>query len=802
MVRAPEPLEAAVAGGVCVALFAWLRRGRPASYPGDAIPESSRLKRSATFQAAGLKVEKGWAPVEEESSDLLPHKVSGQQVWVFKPGSGGENPSFNAAENPNSADIIFRLAKLQEWKGPHPDGSPKDVLGAARKGFNFYQMLQCKDGQWAGDYGGPHFLLPGFVIAAYITGHLDTIFPAPHQKAIQVYLLNHQQEDGGWGSHIESPSTMFGTVINYVALRLVGVKSQEPACDKARAFMHQHGGALYAPSWAKFWLAVLGVYEWEGIAPVPPEMWLLPQWFPLHPGRFWCHCRMVYLPMCWLYARRFSYSALQDPLTVALRSELYTEKYGDIDWRRHVHSVADIDNYSPLNPVMRLLQDVLLVYERFGPWKWLRQLSCDFALEYIHSEDVETNYLTIGPVSKALHLLVSWVAAGGPGESASKSRSFQAHIARVPAYLWVAEDGMKVQGYNGSMAWDTSFAVQAAVETDLVDEFKEMSKKAWGWLVREQVRSLPQGDWKHWRQPIQGGWGFSTAEQAWPVSDTTAEAFKAVLQLRKFACIQTEGEHMPDQHLFDTARFLLSYQNNDGGWATYENTRGWKWYELMNPSEVFGDIMIDYSYVECSASAMQALALFSEQFPTHRRREIATAIRRGARFIEAMQRADGSWYGCWGNCFTYGCWFGVEGLLCAGRSKSCSAIRRCVQFLLGKQAADGGWGEDFANCFNRDYAVREKLYGCDSGSTVVQTSWALLALMAADCQESTAVQRGVQLLLRRQLASGDWAQENIGGVFNRSIGITYTSFRNVFPLWALGRFAKDYGPRHGCQLVL
>lgn len=42
---------------------------------------------------------------------------------------------------------------------------------------------------------------------------------------------------------------------------------------------------------------------------------------------------------------------------------------------------------------------------------------------------------------------------------------------------------------------------------------------------------------------------------------------------------------MPDQHLFDTARFLLSYQNNDGGWATYENTRGWKWYELMNPSE-------------------------------------------------------------------------------------------------------------------------------------------------------------------------------------------------------------------------
>ena len=31
--------------------------------------------------------------------------------------------------------------------------------------------------------------------------------------------------------------------------------------------------------------------------------------------------------------------------------------------------------------------------------------------------------------------------------------------------------------------------------------------------------------------------------------------------------------------------------------------------------------------------------------------------------------------------------------------------------------------------------------------------------------------------------------------------LRYTSFRNVFPLWALGHFAKEYGPRHGCKLV-
>ena len=46
-------------------------------------------------------------------------------------------------------------------------------------------------------------------------------------------------------------------------------------------------------------------------------------------------------------------------------------------------------------------------------------------------------------------------------------------IVTTPLAERVRQDGMKVQGYNGSMAWDTSFAVQAAVEADLVAEFKD-----------------------------------------------------------------------------------------------------------------------------------------------------------------------------------------------------------------------------------------------------------------------------------------------------------------------------------------
>lgn len=62
--------------------------------------------------------------------------------------------------------------------------------------------------------------------------------------------------------------------------------------------IHSRGGATHITSWGKFWLAVLGVYSWDGQNPLSPEMWLLPynKWTGigyLHPGRFWCHCRMV-----------------------------------------------------------------------------------------------------------------------------------------------------------------------------------------------------------------------------------------------------------------------------------------------------------------------------------------------------------------------------------------------------------------------------------------------------------------------------------------------------------------------------
>jgi cycloartenol synthase len=72
----------------------------------------------------------------------------------------------------------------------------------------------------------------------------------------------------------------------------------------------------------------------------------------------------------------------------------------------------------------------------------------------------------------------------------------------------------------------------------------------------------------------------------WPISDCTAEGLKAVLLLRNQGCITAGCQTITDERLYKALNVLLALQNVDGGWATYENNRGYSWYEWLNPSEV------------------------------------------------------------------------------------------------------------------------------------------------------------------------------------------------------------------------
>lgn len=102
---------------------------------------------------------------------------------------------------------------------PHP----KTPLESAENGLEFFSKLQLPPGNWGCEYGGPMFLISGFVITWYVT---KTPIPEAYKIELKNYLYARQHpEDGGWGLHIEGDSSVFGTAMNYVALRLLGADS-------------------------------------------------------------------------------------------------------------------------------------------------------------------------------------------------------------------------------------------------------------------------------------------------------------------------------------------------------------------------------------------------------------------------------------------------------------------------------------------------------------------------------------------------------------------------------------------------
>jgi lanosterol synthase len=355
---------------------------------------------------------------------------------------------------------------------------------------------------------------------------------------------------------------------------------------------------------------------------------------------------------------------------------------------------------------------------------------------------------------------------------------------------WSWEDAEEGLRYNGahSHTWDTAFTVQAILDGPSAGSMERSLASAYRYLRASQMKTeIPDGE-KWYRDRRLGGWCFSDEHHQWPVSDCTAEALSAALLIEERLALPAEriGEPM----LCEAAAFILSRQNDDGGWGSYERNRGTLALEHVNPSEMFGNCMVELSYVECTASCVAGLSRFRKRFPGVRREQIDRAIDRGVAKILAEQKADGSWEGFWGVNYTYGIMYCLEGLTAAGLSASHSAVRRACAWLLSKQKPDGGWGEHYSSCEKRRYVEHQR-------SQVIMTSWALMALLIAQDPSWDAIEKGVRLLASRQLPDGDFPKEGVGGVFFNTAMHHYCLYKNYFSAWALGRYEKKRRRRAG-----
>ncbi|MEM1007532.1 MAG: terpene cyclase/mutase family protein [Myxococcota bacterium] len=666
------------------------------------------------------------------------------------------------------AQPTHTLANLDDIEQSQNANDVQPLHDTLERGFAFLASTQSEDGSWSGDYGGPMFLIPMYVIAAYLCERL----PEDEQRTqIVTYIRSTQNPDGGVGIHAEAEeSMMFCTVLCYVALRLLQEPADAPAMVKMRQWMHDNGTALGAASWAKWFLCLLNLYDYAGIHPILPELYLLPRSGPFHPGHLWCHARQVYLPMAYLYGQKACIHP--NPLIEDLRQELYTQPYAQIDFSQHKDTICDADNTYPSHWMSTIANKILQLGETLFP-KTLRERALQEVKTHIEHEDQNTHFIRIGPVNAVLNTLVHFF--DDPASEATQ-RSWE----ELPQYLHQGHDGMKMNGYNSCKLWDTAFAVQTLLEAPLTlrNKFHSTLQLGFEYIRAHQVRADVPDKERFFRHASKGGWPFSDRLHGWPITDCTSEGFKAAV-----ACERLGHNPIDDHDLQESIRLILSFQNDDGGWASYERKRNGAWLEWFNPSQAFRDIMVDYSYVECTSACVQALATAQKRFPNVLNHEVGTAIRQGELFLRRQQRPDGSFEGSWAVCFTYGTWFGVWGLLAAGVPKEDPAIQAACRFLLRKQRPDGAWSEHYRSCIERRYIHHPQAH-------VTQTAWALMTLCKAGYAQSDAAKNAAALLQKTQQPNGDWPREAMVGVFNKTTLINYENYRRYFPLWALSLFVQ------------
>ena len=648
-------------------------------------------------------------------------------------------------------------------------GAPEVDAGPALKSAVARLVeLQNEDGSWEGEMVWCPMLTAQYVLLHHILER--PLKPARRRRVLRSF--EHTRLEGGsWGLHEHSEPHLFVTALVYVAARLVGVEPEDPLVAPARRFLREEG-VLGIPSWGKFWLALLNLYEWRGLNPVLPELWSLPRWMAVHPSKWYCHTRLIYMAMAVVYAQRFQ--ARLTPLTLAVREELFPQGYANVDFPAGRKCLRDADLYAKPTVWLRAAYGVARLVERFHGRR-LRSRCADAIVERIRWELRSSSHTSISPVSGLLNILALWLR--DPDDPDCRKA-----LARLDDWIWEDEEvGTRVTGAR-SASWDTGFALQALATAPESDGSQDALLRGADFLRRQQIRSSFRGFREAFRVDPKGGWCFAGGWHGWPVSDCTAEAALGV--------IATHGQDANASEVGDAVQFMLRGQNRDGGFGSYETKRPMIGLEWLNPAEMFGDSMTEHSYVECTGSCLAALAACRQRVPRITEREVARAISRADVWLRREQQRDGSWRGVWGVQFIYGTLFGIRGLVAAGASLDDPAVHSGCRWLLDHQRDDGGWGEHHSGCLTGRYVAHEE-------SQVIQTAWAVIALLEAADSDWAAISRGVRFLVESQEASGAWPRQDMVGVFFRTALLDYVLYRQYFPLHALGLYEQRRQRRCG-----
>ncbi len=612
-------------------------------------------------------------------------------------------------------------------------------------------------GYWVEALEADATLTSEYLMLRRYIGAVDT----DRETRMIAYLQGTQLDDGGWSIYTGGHMNVSASVKAYFALKLAGVSRDNPGMRRARRAILERGGAVSANVFTKITLALFGQYDWRGVPSMPPEIMLAPRglYFNLYAVSYWS--RVVIVPLLLIGAfRRECRIAPEQGI-----DELFCVPPDQVDYRAMPPFQKDGVFMSWRNCFV-WCDAVLKVYEKYAP-RFIRKKAVHKAeawlVEHMRGEG------GLGAIYPAMaNAVLALVALGYPVSHPLVHKALKA-IEALEIDTPGSADGqtpgtLHLQPCH-SPVWDTALSMQALIERGLPGDHAALRRAA-SWLRSRQTRRV--GDWIMSAPAARpGGWGFQFENEWYPDVDDTAAV---VIALAKCSS-RRPSDH--DDAIRRGSQWVLAMQSSNGGWGAYDRNND----RLIFNKIPFADhqALLDPPTADLSGRCLEMLGVLGYD-RSH------AAVAPALAFLRREQEADGSWYGRWGVNYLYGTWCVLTGLQAIGEPMSAPWIQRAVAWLESKQNADGGWGESCAS-----YA--DRMWSGEGDSTPSQTSWALLALMAAGVSETLSVARGVNFLLRRQQSDGTWVEScHTGTGFPRVFYLRYHGYGKYFPMWALARY--------------
>ena len=169
------------------------------------------------------------------------------------------------------------MATLAPQAADHPLAAVDAAVDRAAAALTGAQRA---DGHWVFELEADCTIPAEYVLLRHYLGEpVDAVLEAKIARYLRrIQSATHH----GWGLFHAGGFDLSASVKAYYALKMIGDDVEAPHMARARAAILAAGGAAASNVFTRIQLALFDAGPWSAVPTMPPEVILLPRWFPIH----------------------------------------------------------------------------------------------------------------------------------------------------------------------------------------------------------------------------------------------------------------------------------------------------------------------------------------------------------------------------------------------------------------------------------------------------------------------------------------------------------------------------------------